>query len=763
MTGNYEQPLSPNFEKGTVLPPEVKKFDGGIFVAYFYPGLQVIIKNLSDTPHSEKSIKQFLMEYDEAQGINPVDMNSLTSKITEGQTNLQKTKMPKTGATERIVHGKVEPVIKVLKSGGVLQEVAHALDMAGITNQELAQRNIPEYKRKLYIALLRGSKMHGLRNIRFERNDAGKITAVMDSVGILYPFYRYIRDPELSRDMLNLANPTGTAIILETGDHKFVLQYRKPFDPVTNTGNVMHGGIAGASAAGMWKQEVEHPETNARQEMHEELGLHVDPGADPNGFIIEQAKNITANELHLKFNDIDSMAVTGLSGDLSAVHAEVLLYGKLNIDSATLEQRSLHARTYVNDPQYDFEESFVTIPATSEAVRKLLTEFKNPLPANHLAAYTAAGLAKKKEELAHDFPDVSRADRERRLDKWYSELEEGIRMNYEDIDRRAGGRYDFGHTPSAQKNPIPSFHEEVLKVFGINFAEEKAAAVENLRQPTNAYLLDIDGVLSDPKKKEIVLPQILEEIINRLRRGEPVGLNTGRSLASIEKIVLDPLKKMIRRKKLDDSILHNLIAIGEKGGAWATFDKAGEVMERYRDNKLAVPKYLRGLVGKYVAENFTTMFYDKTKTTMISVEMKDDLPSTQEATFNMEKQRLATYLHNLLNDLGFINKYSVDVTRIAVDLQYADGKLKAGKGRGTDVFIRILSERGIKPKRYVSAGDSTSDAEMHKRLKELELASHFVYVGGRKDLAKENFAEDEVTYSEDNGYSLDKGMCWFMV
>ncbi|HEX7042884.1 MAG TPA: hypothetical protein VF189_06545, partial [Patescibacteria group bacterium] len=363
-----EPPLSPRFERGNLIPSEVKEFDGGIFVGYFYPHLQISINKRLQMPHGDKSLKHVITEYDKT---HPEQKQPLISKLVEGEDR-------------KDTNGKVMGRI-----GGLKQDIAHGLDVAGITHQEVAQRSIPEDKRLLYVEHMKSNKMHGLRNIHFEKDDNGNLTAVMDSVGISYPSYVYLRSPELPEAMLDLANPTGTAVVLETSDNKFILQYRKPYDPQKHTGNKMHGGIPGASAAGMWKQIVDSPESNAKQEAREELGLHITPDKTT-AFIIDQAKELSERELHLEVNDLSNMFVTGLSGDLAVVHAEVLLLGKLNIDTSTLEQRSLHTK-YVNDPEYDFEEKFVTIPATSESVWNLLTRVKCPLPANHIAAFTAAG------------------------------------------------------------------------------------------------------------------------------------------------------------------------------------------------------------------------------------------------------------------------------------------------------------------------------------------------------------------------------------
>ena len=114
------------------------------------------------------------------------------------------------------------------------------------------------------------------------------------------------------------------------------------------------------------------------------------------------------------------------------------------------------------------------------------------------------------------------------------------------------------------------------RVFGIKFSEEQARRKETLPQPANAYLIDVDGVLIDSKTKEVRYPQLLREILFRLKRGEPIGLNTGRDAPFITDKILKPLEKMIYDEHGDKSVLHNLMAICEKGVVQIEYDEVGD-------------------------------------------------------------------------------------------------------------------------------------------------------------------------------------------
>ena len=44
----------------------------------------------------------------------------------------------------------------------------------------------------------------------------------------------------------------------------------------------------------------------------------------------------------------------------------------------------------------------------------------------------------------------------------------------------------------------------------------------------NAWIFDVDGVITNPIEKRVTLSKIVDELIRRLKKNEPIGLNTGR-------------------------------------------------------------------------------------------------------------------------------------------------------------------------------------------------------------------------------------------
>jgi hypothetical protein len=85
------------------------------------------------------------------------------------------------------------------------------------------------------------------------------------------------------------------------------------------------------------------------------------------------------------------------------------------------------------------------------------------------------------------------------------------------------------------------------------------------------HLVHASGILTNPLKVPMIKEEMLHALSDRIHHGV-IGFNSGQSLSFIEKQVLQPLEARVWDRKE----LHHLIAIGEKGGAWITYDQEGK-------------------------------------------------------------------------------------------------------------------------------------------------------------------------------------------
>lgn len=377
---------------------------------------------------------------------------------------------------------------------------------------------------------------------------------------------------------------------------------------------------------------------------------------------------------------------------------------------------------------YYFEEKFVDIEATPQAVETLLTQVHCPLPPTHAAALVAAGYSLVLQEQGLQAAD-----------EWKKRLEQGVSENYQTMNHMVASFYDkhpkallqvperfwgknvparttHGYTPAygPEEQGLPSFEDEMVRT---GLIPETRTTVDT------AYLFDVDGVLSDPREKRVTEEGIYTSVIERLQRGEPVGLNTGRSTEWMEERIIRPILEKIQ----DKSVLANFVAIGEKGGTWITFDEQGN-MHHGRAQAISVPEDLNERARRLVEEKYgDSMFFDATKETMISIEMHDGYDL---AEFTRRQAQLTEELVQILSETGQEKIYKVDPTTIATDIESPH----VGKALGADRFLQFLTDRDIKPVQFKAFGDSASDLEMADELERKGRQVDFVYVGDRAKL-----------------------------
>lgn len=275
-------------------------------------------------------------------------------------------------------------------------------------------------------------------------------------------------------------------------------------------------------------------------------------------------------------------------------------------------------------------------------------------------------------------------------------------------------------------------------------------------QNPNAWLFDVDGVITNPEQKRITEPQILTEIVKRLKNGEPVALVTGRSIDFMRQRVVEPLVEKIGSRSLfraknhgihavDEenfdarkreprplgrgNLLQNFLAMGEKGGVWITYTQEGQPQEQIDEN-ISVPQNLQDEVRKLIENEFSDlMFYDESKKTMISTEMID---GTNLKDYHARQKILDQKFEELVRQHGLQDRLEVDPTTIATDIQ----NKHVGKDFAARRVLAWLKERGVKPAQFITMGDSKSDVPMAQEIHNQGLPVTFIFVGKEADRAE---------------------------
>lgn len=245
---------------------------------------------------------------------------------------------------------------------------------------------------------------------------------------------------------------------------------------------------------------------------------------------------------------------------------------------------------------------------------------------------------------------------------------------------------------------------------------------ENLKDVSYILVFDVDGVLTDPKDKKNTKPEIFSLIINQLKKGEPVALNTGRSLSWMQQRVIGPLLTEVE----DKTILRNFLAVGEKGGAWITYSQDG-LPQEFTDGTISVPQDLQNKVRVLIQNQFShLMFYDESKRTMISTEMLDGADLDK---YRLEQTILTAKLLDIIQQLGLDDRLEVDPTTIATDIQ----NKHVGKDFAARRILKWVDSLQVRPNLFITLGDSKSDVPMAQEIYDQGHAVNFIFVGKKKD------------------------------
>lgn len=241
------------------------------------------------------------------------------------------------------------------------------------------------------------------------------------------------------------------------------------------------------------------------------------------------------------------------------------------------------------------------------------------------------------------------------------------------------------------------------------------------------YIFDVDGVITNPVLKKVEEKQILEIIAEKIKT-DLVAFNTGRSISWMIERILTPLDNFLS----DQTALENLFVVAEKGGTWINFDNTGN-RKFFKDEKISVPLMLQQEVKRVIENSYAeSMFYDDTKETMISTEMKDGYPIEK---FKVLQKKLAKTLEELLVDYHLEKDFAVDANSIATDI----GSVATGKNFAVRRIINWIKNKQIIPDKYIIFGDSFSDIPGAEELYKNNFPMEFVFVGSKETLQNINF------------------------
>lgn len=257
----------------------------------------------------------------------------------------------------------------------------------------------------------------------------------------------------------------------------------------------------------------------------------------------------------------------------------------------------------------------------------------------------------------------------------------------------------------------------------------------------NAYIFDVDGVITSLQEKQVKEIKILE-IISKLLKNQVVAFNTGRDLKWVTERVINLLVEKIDNK----NILQNLFIVGEKGGTWLTFDESGNMIKQ-KDKSILMPQTLQDKLKNLAREEFSDyVFYDENKETMISLEIKDDLPLEE---FNRIHPLLDEKIFEILNQENVNDNINLVSVTLSTDIE----SKSVGKDFGAKRILKWINEKGLKPEKFITIGDSKPDIEMAEEIYKQGLEVEYVSVGNNNFYTDKNYPF-KITFTKNH---YDKG------
>ena len=226
----------------------------------------------------------------------------------------------------------------------------------------------------------------------------------------------------------------------------------------------------------------------------------------------------------------------------------------------------------------------------------------------------------------------------------------------------------------------------------------------------NAWIFDVDGVLTNISLMDIEKPQLLS-YVSRILNKDPVALVTGRRFSWVNETVL-------KRLHLGENQLRNLFVASEFGIVTA-FYKDGS-LTKLVDNDLKTPAELIEKASAII-EKFSETYEAEEKETMFTAKTRENIPRDK---YEEIKIHTTEELKTLLIDPQYKN-FEVFADNTAINIR----NIKANKRYGVQKLLSWFRKQDMNPSSYFVFGDNPSDLEMGEELTEEGKKLTFVYVG----------------------------------
>ena len=231
----------------------------------------------------------------------------------------------------------------------------------------------------------------------------------------------------------------------------------------------------------------------------------------------------------------------------------------------------------------------------------------------------------------------------------------------------------------------------------------------------NAWLFDVDGVITNLQTRKVEHPQIIQKIVEKLQNNEPVGIITGRALPWFYNGVLSEIEGQAKPQDLS-----NLFASPEFGAITINYTEGKR--DENIDKTLLIPSSL--IDGcKSIAGNYKDVFYvDEEKITHFTLAVHKGI---NENVFKTKQIELVKKLSELVTKLGLGDETEVHHDSIAINVK----NKKLNKHLATQKLLTWLTGKNSNPELFYVFGDSQSDLQIGEELCDQGKKVKFIYTG----------------------------------
>ena len=241
----------------------------------------------------------------------------------------------------------------------------------------------------------------------------------------------------------------------------------------------------------------------------------------------------------------------------------------------------------------------------------------------------------------------------------------------------------------------------------------------------NAYIFDVDGVITDPVEKKITKPKLVEIIASMLEQNVPVAFISGRGMEWLRAQVITVIEAYIdNHPEMDKNMLDNLYVSGEFSGVYALHgDGKREVSY---NSAFTIPGELRTKLNT-LAEKFKNIgFVEHEKQTQFTIEAKKGKDYFKDGG--------DTIVEAIRKEILDYPDLTASYDRIGMNVKHKD----ANKRYAIKHYLAWLDNKKVVPDKIIVFGDSPSDLEMGDELFAQKKQFEFVFVGDKNDLKEQS-------------------------